>query len=197
MKNVLCWIVIAFGLAACAGGTPEPGAPQQVRALAARIEALSPDVDPAEAQRAATVAYAETQRLALAYEITDPPLIHNAKVNAGLRPRGLCYHWAEDLEARLDAEGFRTLQIERAIANAESRIRIEHSTAVITPRGARMEDGIVLDPWREGGRLFWSPVAEDSRYDWLPRNEALIRKGQVTYVQRTAGSKAPAPAVTE
>ena len=34
-----------------------------------------------------------------------------------------------------------------------------------------MQDGIVLDPWRYGGTLFWSPAWEDDRYDWRPRME--------------------------
>ncbi|MDF1726659.1 MAG: hypothetical protein P1U53_02810 [Sulfitobacter sp.] len=195
MIRLLHCLSLLLTLAACAGGVPDRGGPEEVQALARSIAALSPAINPAEAQRAAALSYAQTHRLALAYQITDPPLIHNAKVNAGIKPRGLCYHWAEDMEAALVAEGFRTLDIQRAIANSESLILIEHSTAVITPRGAPMQSGIVIDPWREGGRLFWKRVADDRRYDWLPRDEALRRKGQIRYAQRPEGSLAPPPRI--
>lgn len=186
--------LVAALLAACTADNPPRGSDTQVAALALNIRALSPQVDPEEARRAAQLAYDHTHHLALQYRITDPPLIHNAKVNAGLRPRGLCYHWAEDMERKLDAEGFVTLEMKRAIANAENPILIEHSTAVITAKGAPMSAGIVLDPWRKGGTLFWSPVSTDKRYTWVPRETVLRRKGQIRYVQRNAGSLAPLPA---
>ncbi len=182
-----------LALTACASAPPSPGTASQITALAREIQSLSPQVDPAEAERAARIAYSETYRLARAYQITDPPLIHNAKVNAGTKPRGLCYHWAEDMERRLNAEGFTTLDLTRAIANSETRFLIEHSTAVITAKGAAMEAGIVLDPWRDGGRLFWSRVATDKRYDWLPRLDVLRARGQISYAQRPEGSLAAPP----
>lgn len=196
IPRTLALLFIAF-LSACTAGGPHRATEAEVAALATEIRGLSPGVAPAEAARAAGLAFAHSAALARAYGITDPPLIHNAKVNAGTRPRGLCYHWAEDMEARLIQERFETLEVRRAIANAESLILIEHSTAVLVPRGAPLEAGIVLDPWRQGGRLFWAPVTADPRYTWLPREEALRRKGQVRYVQRPEGSKAALPRVAQ
>ena len=193
MRHLFALLVV-LTLAACASRAPEPGAPDQIAALAKGIVALSPVIDPAEAQRAAELSYQTTHALALAYGITDPPLIHNAKVNAGTRPRGLCYHWAEDLQARLEQERFRTLDIARAIANADNALLIDHSTAVITPKGAPMRSGMVIDPWRYGGRLFWAPVTSDRRYDWKPREEVLRRHGRIRYMQRPEGSLAAPPA---
>ncbi|MEM6303123.1 MAG: hypothetical protein AAF744_00285 [Pseudomonadota bacterium] len=167
-------------------GPPPPGSLQDVDALTRGITQMAGHVDPAEARRAATVAYAETHRLALAYQITDGPLIHNAKVNAGTKPRGLCWHWAEDLEARLKAEGFATLALHRAIANADNRIRIDHSTAIIAPQGAPWETGMVLDPWRRAGVLTWVRVREDSAYAWEARMAVLRRHGRIRYIRQGA-----------
>lgn len=144
----------------------------EMLALARAIAALSPQVDPAEAARAARISYEYTAQLAEDYQITDPPLVHNYKVNRGLRPRGLCWHWAEDMEARLKAEGFQTLDLHRAIANHDN-IRIDHSTAIVSAKGATMFEGVVVDPWRKGGVLTWTPVSEDPRYAWRPRAEVL------------------------
>jgi hypothetical protein len=165
----------ALALAGC-GAPPPPAEPEEVTRLAAAIAALGPDVDREEAARAARISYAHTYRLAREYQITDPPLIHNTKVNMGLKPRGLCWHWARDMEHRLRQEGFATLDLHRAVANADNRFRLEHSTAVISARGAPYEDGIVLDPWRKGGRLTWALLREDDAYHWEARNEVVARK---------------------
>ncbi|WP_413718528.1 hypothetical protein [Silicimonas sp. MF1-12-2] len=158
---------------------PEKRAPatfEEIAALAAEIRALGPEVDPEEAMRAARISYERTRELAIQYEIVDPPLIHNTKVNMGLKPRGLCWHWAEDMESRLKEENFETLVLYRAIANADNPYRIDHSTAIIAAKGTGMYDGIVLDPWRTGGYLFWDQVREDTRYEWVQRELVLDAK---------------------
>lgn len=174
--KVLVFAVALATLAACA--TPPPSTGNEVERLAAQIQGLGPDIDPEEARRAAQIAYAYTDQLVQEYQITDPPLIHNAKVNKGLRPRGLCWHWAEDIERRLDQEQFETLEMHRAIANADNPFRIDHSTAIISRKGESMYEGVVLDPWRYGGVLYWSPLADDTRYDWVPREVVLEQRRQ-------------------
>jgi len=148
---------------------------QNVAALRDAFLALGPNVDPAEAERAAQVTYAQVAHLRKAYDITDPPLVHNMKVNAGLKPRGLCWHWAVDMGDRLAAERFETLDVHQAIANYDN-LRLEHSTAILSARGAPMEAGIILDPWRAGGTLTWMPVLSDTRYNWTPRAEVFALK---------------------
>ena len=178
LTRLLCVVSLLFaGNIALARSGPAPGTPQEIAALAQGIMALGAEVDPEEAMRAARVTYDYTYQLAREYEITDGPLIHNTKVNMGTRPRGLCWHWAQDIEARLKQENFKTLDLHRAVANSFN-IRLEHSTALISKKGDHFKNGIVLDPWRKGGVLFWSRTAEDRRYDWMPRDEVLAIKGQ-------------------
>ena len=173
MRRRLFGAALLCALAGCAATGPTQGSLSDVAALTRTIQSMSPQVDPAEARRAAELSYRFAFQLAHSYQITDPPLIHNAKVNAGKKQRGLCYHWAEDMQLMLIASGFDTLEIQRAIANADSRILIDHSSAVITARGAPMHSGVIIDPWRYGGRLFWSPVIQDTRYPWKTRQEVM------------------------
>ena len=161
-------------LAACSVPPPQTG--DEVQQLATQIRSLGPDIDPEEADRAARIAYSYTAQLVQEYEITDPPLIHNAKVNKGLRPRGLCWHWAEDIERRLKQENFQTLELHRAIANADNSFRIDHSTAIVSRKGDTMYEGVILDPWRYGGVLYWSPLVDDTRYEWVPRDVVLEKR---------------------
>ncbi|CAD0183615.1 hypothetical protein RUESEDTHA_00488 [Ruegeria sp. THAF57] len=181
MIKALAFVFALAILGACSVAPSSTG--DEVQRLAAEIRSLGPDIDPEEADRAARIAYSYTAQLAQEYEITDPPLIHNAKVNKGLRPRGLCWHWAEDIERRLDQEGFQTLEMHRAIANADNPFRIDHSTAIISRKGETMYDGVVLDPWRYGGTLFWSPLPEDTKYEWVPR-EIVLEKRRLEQVAR-------------
>ncbi|WP_112323254.1 hypothetical protein [Oceanibium sediminis] len=164
------------------GTPPEPG---RIAALSKDIAALDPVIDGGEAARAANVAFHTTSSLAVAYQITDPPLIHNTKVNLGLRPRGLCWHWADDMESALAAEGFDSLALHRAIANADNPFRIEHSTVIISARGATMWQGIVLDPWRKGGVLTFVPTGADPDYRWQERD--LVFEAKARARARRAG----------
>ncbi|SLN29365.1 hypothetical protein ROJ8625_01269 [Roseivivax jejudonensis] len=172
-------LIAGVALVACGptyrDGPPAPEA-GEIAALATAIRDLGPDVAPDEAQAAARIAYLHPLELAERYRITDPPIVHNMKVNAGTRPRGLCWHWAEDLERRLAREGFATLELHRAIANHDKPLRIEHSTVIVSRAGATMASGIVLDPWRWGGRLYWGAVTEDPDYEWWPRGEVFAWK---------------------
>lgn len=173
-------LLVAVGLMAllvACSNAPRNVSQNDIDLLAVEIKNLGAEVDPEEADRAANIAYTYSLQLAEEYNVTDSPIIHNAKVNNGLRPRGICVHWAEDVEARLKAENFKTLQIHRAIAEG-NEFRIDHSTAIISKRGDPLEAGVVLDPWRYGGLLYWSPTLADSKYYWEPRLDVLQRKYQ-------------------
>lgn len=176
--------LLLLSLGACASGTaPTTTAPpverERIAELAQAIGALSADIDPREARRAASLAFNYSRYLARQYEVTDSALMHNLKVNLGLKPRGLCVHWTRDLLARLKKERFRSLDLHWGIANYERAFRIEHSTAIVTARGEPMQRGIVLDPWRHGGELFWAPTLADPEYQWKPQAEILALKKQI------------------
>jgi hypothetical protein len=82
-----------------------------------------------------------------------------------LRERGLCCHWTEDLIASI-----RTLPVQKYSAHWGVSRRgtwREHNSVVVTALGKPFQTGLVLDPWRKAGDLFWIPVAEDS-YPWQP-----------------------------
>lgn len=171
-------ILLAGGCTTTGPNGLPPADKREIAGLERGILARGDEVDPQEAKRAARIAYEYTHQLALEYQITDPPLIHNMKVNSGLRPRGLCYQWADDIEARLQRENFRTLDLHRAIANADNPFLIDHSTTIISRRGDTLFQSTILDPWRKGGVLFWSPTLADTRDVWHPRAEVFERKRQ-------------------
>jgi hypothetical protein len=166
-------------------GSPPPGNEADIAALTVAIQALGPEVDPEEAARAARISYEHTYTLAIDYQITDPALIHNIKVNMGLKPRGLCKHWAEDMEKRLLVEDFQTLTIHRGIGRL---VGVDHSTAIISRVGDDMYDGIVVDPWRKGGRLTWIHTDVDTAWGWEPQLVVLDRRARELAAEQGVGT---------
>jgi hypothetical protein len=128
------------------------------------MENLDPAVSPAEAQRLAACAYEYSSQLAQEYHAVRPAIWHNFLVNMGVKRRGLCYQWAEDLSAKLETLNLTTLTVRWGIARAGTYR--EHNSVVITARGHPFESGLVLDPWRRSGKLVWKPVGAD-KYPWL------------------------------
>ncbi len=173
--------VAALILGGCATTQPVAGY-TEVDELALAIENLGPQVDPAEAQKAATIAYTYSQQLKRDWNVTDPAIIHNAKVINGFREKGLCNDWAQAMTRRLQQENFRTLDVHWA-TSPPTAFRIIHHSAAISAKGDTMKDGIILDPWRNSGALFWDQVIDDTRYNWRPRldvREELI-SGEIPY----------------
>jgi hypothetical protein len=67
---------------------------------------------------------------------------------------------------RLQALGLRTFELHWGVAHKGSELR-EHNSVVITALRQPFEEGLVLDPWRNSGDLYWAVVATDS-YPWVP-----------------------------
>ncbi|GAA6179215.1 hypothetical protein NBRC116594_06530 [Shimia sp. NS0008-38b] len=167
-------LISAVFLASC-GAVPDEALTPDVAGLTQEIQDLDASVSAEEAARVAQISYSYSMQLRAEYNVTDPALVHNAKVNRGSRPRGLCWHWADDLETRLRQESLQTLTLHRAIANHDN-IRIEHSTVILSAKGQPISEGIVLDPWRYGGHLYWAPIEQDVRYNWEERSKVFAYK---------------------
>lgn len=124
-----------------------------------------------EARKIAETALQTSAFLAEEYDLVRPPAMHNIFVQLGWRDRGLCYHWTEDLMSHLAALQLKSYQLRWGVAHRGSDLR-EHNTVVITANGQPFENGLILDPWRNSGKLHWVVVKNDS-YPWeeLPREE--------------------------
>lgn len=118
----------------------------------------------AETHRLAQTILTTTDTLARQYRVQPPALWHNFLVNVGIRERGLCCHWTQDLLRAIEA-----LQLQKFDAVwAVSRHGTwrEHNSVVIAATGQEeVKNGLVIDPWRNAGQLYWAFVAEDV-YVW-------------------------------
>lgn len=150
---------------ACAGPPPSPQ-PEAARLAALEAALLGlPGAGPTrEARALARAALAATDRLARRYRPLRPPQLGNLAFHAGLRERALCCHWVEDLLRALGDVELRRYRLHWVVAHHGDRLR-EHSAVLAVPVGGRPERGLVLDAWRDSGRLHWVRADAD-RYPW-------------------------------
>ena len=144
---------------------------EKMESLQIDLAALNHQSDLPEARRVAVTAVMYSIQLADQYRLVRPPILHNVLIRVGLKDRGLCYHWTEDLLKRLQSLELKYYRLHWGVAHRGSELR-EHNSVVITANGQAFDRGIVLDPWRNSGDLYWSSVKTD-RYPWqeLPPSE--------------------------
>jgi hypothetical protein len=159
-------------------GIDHPQDDRQVGAYREKIGLLQDDLavlnqqaNLLEARQVAETAITYSDQLTEEYQLVRPAVLHNLLIRVGLKDRGLCYHWTEDLLKQLQSLNLRTYQLHWGVAHRGSELR-EHNSVVITARGQAFEKGLVLDPWRNSGDLYWAMIKTD-RYPWkeLPPSE--------------------------
>jgi hypothetical protein len=141
------------------------------QALADQLAALSPKVDRNEAKLLADCAYATVSQLRRQYGMFGTPIFNNFLIYHGLKKRGYCYQWSEDLLIALDVLRLRSLELRWGESNPGNWR--ENNCLVVTAKGQPFRSGIMLDCWRHLGRLYFGPVASS----WEPyvENSAFAR----------------------
>ena len=177
---VSTFLLLIFLLAACSGAQPTYRKPsdhsatsnrlndaaysQKVDTLQDDLAGLNGQANMLEARQVAETAITYSSDLAVEYALVRPAILHNVFVRIGLKDRGLCYHWTEDLMKQLKSLSLKTYQLHWAVAYRGSELR-EHNSVVITATGQAFENGMVLDPWRNSGDLYWTLIRSD-KYPW-------------------------------
>lgn len=145
---------------------PTPSMLRNIDELTQALIQLDPTIiDPNEARSVAYDAYVYPMYLANDWGLTWPPLFHNTLRNANQRKAGLCVDWARAMRARMRSKHLRTFDLYWGIAHKGNAWQ-EHSTLIVTAKGHPFDSGIILDPWRNSGELYWSTLPEDTRYPW-------------------------------
>ena len=140
-------------------------------ALASQLAALSPRVDRNEAKLLADCAYATVSQLRRQYHMFGTPIFNNFLIYHGLKKRGYCYQWSEDLLIALDALKLTSLELRWGESNPGNWR--ENNCLVVTARGQPFRSGIMLDCWRHLGHLYFGPVVADT--DPYLENSAYAR----------------------
>jgi hypothetical protein len=125
---------------------------------------LGPNIDPAEAKLLAHEAVAYPKVLANKYNLVSPPYWQNVLVNYGFRENGLCWQWTRDMAKHIQARQWKSFDFYHGTANRK-RFN-EHNSLVVTAKGKGVRDGMLLDPWRNSGQLYWEMTKKDPEYYW-------------------------------
>lgn len=143
----------------------------KAEALASQLAALSPRVDRNEAKLLADCAYATVSQLRRQYRMFGTPIFNNFLIYHGVRKRGYCYQWSEDLLIALDALRLTSLELRWGESNPGNWR--ENNCIVVTAKGQPFKRGIMLECWRHLGHLYFGPVASS----WEPyvENSAFAR----------------------
>jgi len=152
--------IIAFGVCIKAVWA---GDERSIKKLRDALVALAPDVDPGEAELVSVTAHTASRSLAREYRVVWCAGVQNILINTGRRQRGFCGHYTRDIGERLKELRLKTLVLHWGAAFAGTMD--ENNGLVVTAINQPFEDGILMDGWRNGGRLFWCALKEDSAYD--------------------------------
>ncbi len=129
---------------------------------------LDKSIDTKEAKSLAIQSIDYSNQLIKYYDLVAPPLFHNFLVNTGVKTRGLCWHFASDMLEHSLKQDLQSFDFYIGGANINDYWE-EHNTLVVTCKGCSFSEGIVLDPWRNSGKLFFSKVKDDKDYKWSQR----------------------------
>src|SRR5215471_2271364 len=171
--RLVAGIIAAFAVACALASAEQDGQHFEVPAkesakaeeLANQFARLSRRVDPNEAKLLAECAYATVARLRQEYRMFGTPIFNNFLVYHGLRKRGYCYQWTEDLLLGLDTLKLKTLELHWGESRAGTWM--ENNCLVVTAQGQPFDRGMILDCWRHFGHLRWNlvPSDEDRYYE--------------------------------
>jgi hypothetical protein len=152
----------------CSVKTPSPQeSEEKVRNLTNMLLNTSKKIDKNEAKDLAKSSVYYAQKLANDYNVIYPPLWQNTLVNLGLKKRGLCYEWANDLWKYLKAKNYKSLRLHYVGSDVGNYF--EHNALSISAKNEDINNSILLDAWRDSGNLYFIELNKDEKYDWKER----------------------------
>ena len=107
-----------------------------------------------ESKELARLAITKSRALANSYHLVSPPFYHNFLVNSGLRKRGLCFHFVQDLMQEINKQGFSSFDFRWGRANG-NKLNEHNVIVVLGNREKNFKNGVILDAWRKSGELFF------------------------------------------
>ena len=167
MKSYIYLLLLSILFVGCTSNQPIPNVQNiKIQKLESLLNSLH--IDKKEAKDLAKKSITYSRTLAKEYNLVKPPLFQNFLVNIGLRKKGLCWQFAYDMLSFVKKQNYKSFDYYIGGANVGDYWR-EHNVLVVTCRGCKFQDGILLDPWRDSGDLYFSKIKDDKEYKWKQR----------------------------
>ncbi len=168
MRNLYLFSLFLLFFVGCVVKTP-PLEYRQAKIVTLKNELLhlGSSVNVYEAEDLANSSVNYSYFLAQKYRAIDSPWLQNILVNLGLKKRGLCYEWAEDLLRFLVRKNYRSFAFHTVGANIG--YLNEHNALAVSLKGEGINNSILLDAWRNSGDLYFTKIEKDKKYRWRER----------------------------
>jgi hypothetical protein len=166
-KHFFSLFFLLFLVQGCTVHAPAPQT-SNIHRLAQLLQSQNRHIPTSESLKLSKDIFYKTRSLSKAFKLTSPPQYHNFLVTIGLRKKGLCYDWSDALYVYLTQREYPSFTFHLMGANI-GKYWTEHNSLVVVAKGLSIEEGIIVDPWRDSARLYFSKVKEDVKYSWKHR----------------------------
>jgi len=160
-------ILISFFFTGCTQ-TASQVSQSKIEELSFLLKSLDNSIPQKESMDLSKDIFYKTKQLTEEYEMTSPPQLHNFFVTVGIREKGLCYHWSDALYLYLSAKKYDSFEFHLMGANIGEYFS-EHNALVVVAKGGKVKEGVIIDPWRKPGELYFAKVKDDPDYVWQHR----------------------------
>ena len=168
-QHLFSCIIVSFFLGACVH-TSSLETPQNMSQLVILLVSLDEHISQSESMGLSKDIYEKTEALEKTFKMTSPPQWHNFLVNTGIREKGLCHHWSDTLYMYLSQKSYASFEFHLMGANI-GKYWSEHNALLIVAKGENVKEGIIIDPWRGAGNVYFSTLKEDTSYHWKHREK--------------------------
>jgi hypothetical protein len=149
----------------------------RVKELSKLLQSLNISIPFREADALSREIFKETEILTKKFRPVSEPHINNFLINLGVKDKGLCYQWSDALYTHFSNKNYRHFEFHLLVAD-QGEYFYEHNTLVVVAKGGKVLDGIVIDPWRNSGKLYFSKVNDDKKYEWEHREKRGCQNGK-------------------
>ena len=168
-RYLLSALLLSIFFTACTG-TPSGVTQSRVEALSKLLRSLDSSISSKEARSLSDEIFQETGKLRKKFNPTSQAQFNNFLINAGVKEKGLCYDWSDALYLHFSKKQYSSFEFHLLVAH-KGKYFYEHNTLVVVAKGGNVLEGIVIDPWRNSGNLYFSKVNEDKKYEWRHRSK--------------------------
>ena len=142
----------------------------KVEELAVLLESLDSSISSKEAKSLSNEIFQEVTKLKKKFNLTSQAQFNNFLINAGVKEKGLCYDWSDALYLHFSKKQYASFEFHLLVAH-KGKYFYEHNTLVVVAKGGSVLEGIVIDPWRNPDKLYFSKVRKDEKYEWRHRSK--------------------------
>jgi len=140
----------------------------QTKVLAGELRSLHEGIPVEEAERLSREIFLESAKLRKKFKPVSEPHFNNFLINIGMKKEGLCYQWSDALYIHFIHTHYPHFEFHLLVSD-QGRYFSEHNVLVVVAKGENVLDGMIIDPWREPGSVYFVKVKDDKGYEWKHR----------------------------